>query len=154
MVSGGFDGQIINWAVNDKKPIYNINSNHNFVKGLCFSNTGEEFFSCGDDMTISLWNKTSLASQKLQFIQNNYKNNTSGDIVSNFNYKPKNVYKIDSFIENIDHSYYEPLFATSGGVVSLWNYERSQPLHKFTNCSDGFIKVKFNYIEVLIVYNI
>ena len=148
MISGGFDGQIILWALNDKRPIYNITSNHNFVKGLCFSNTGEEFFSCGDDQTISLWNKTNLANQKLGFMQNNYKNNDTGDIVTNFNYKPKNTYKIDSFIENIDHSYYEPLFSTSGGVLSLWNYERSQPLHKFTNCTDGFIKVKFNYIEV------
>ncbi len=147
MISGGFDGQIIMWVLNEKLPIYNINSNHNFVKGLCFSNTGDGFLSCGDDMTISLWNKTGLSNQKIKFTHNSLINNESGDLINNFNYKPKNVYKIDSFLEIIDHSYYDPLFATSGGIVAIWNYERNQPLHKFTNCTDGFIKTKFNCIE-------
>lgn len=136
IVSGGFDGQIVFWNVTNKQATFNINSSHNFVKGLCFSNTGEEFLSCGDDNVINLWNKTNLYSQKTKF--EDWNNNS---------YKPANVYSIDSFIDGIDHSYSEKMFATAGGIVAVWNYERNTPLTQFKNCPDGFIKVKFNCVE-------
>jgi WD repeat and SOF domain-containing protein 1 len=134
IISGSFDGQVILWNIPEKKPLFNINTSHNFVKGLCYSNTGEDFLSCGDDNAINLWNKRDLYVQK----------GKKGD---NENYKPKNVYTIDGFIDSIDHCYSEPQFATGGGVVAIWNYERNTPVQEYKNSVDGFIRVKYNYVE-------
>ena len=67
------------------------------------------------------------------------------------NYKPKNIYNIEGFIDAIDHSYNEKAFATSGAIVALWNYERNTPIQKYSNCLDGYLKVKFNPVEVIIL---
>jgi len=78
IVSGSFDGQLILWNVNDHKPKFIINSNHNFVKGVCFSNTGENFLSCGDDNKISLWNTSALSIVK-QYETSNKLNNINAN---------------------------------------------------------------------------
>ncbi len=131
IVSGGFDGQIILWNIAERRPIYNINSSHEFVKGLCYSNTGEEFISCGSDNVINIWSKNDLLTQKNKGQQ----------------YRPLNSYTANNFLDGIDHSYSDRTFATAGGVVAIWNYERNTPIHEYKNCADGFIKVKFNYVE-------
>ena len=41
------------------------------------------------------------------------------------------------------------MFATGGGVVALWNYDRNTPIQQYTNCQDGYLKVKFNNVEVI-----
>lgn len=49
---------------------------------------------------------------------------------------------------NIDHSYSDDLFATSGGVVQIWNYERSSPIQSFESWEvDTVTKLKFNPSE-------
>jgi WD repeat and SOF domain-containing protein 1 len=145
VASGSFDGQVILWNTSQKKPIFNINSSHNFVKGVCFSNTGDEFFTCGDDNSINLWNKANLYAQRERML--NSDNNIGVEQQGAMSYKSTSVYQIDSFLENIDHSFSDRLFATSGGVVAVWNYERHTPLQTFKNVADGFIKVKFNHVE-------
>jgi WD repeat and SOF domain-containing protein 1 len=151
IVSGSFDGQLILWNASQKKPIFNINSSHNFVKGVCFSNTGDSFLSCGDDNTINLWNKNSLYADKENNFNSKFSGRDSNNLILESNgatsYKPTTIYQIDSFLENIDHSYNENLFATAGGVVAIWNYERNTPIHTFNNSTDGFIRVKFNPVE-------
>jgi len=44
----------------------------------------------------------------------------------------------------LDHSYSDDLFATAGGVVSIWNYERSSPIQTFEWGIDTVTKIKFN----------
>ncbi|MCQ2817263.1 MAG: hypothetical protein MJ252_08365 [archaeon] len=152
--SGCFDGQIIIWNLPDKKPIFNIKSNHPMIKGISYSNDCQTLISCGDDGVINFFNKKSLFAQKEKFLSL-FKNDDSHRQYSNssFNnfpqlYSPINEYHIsEGIIEGIDHSYMEPFFATSGSVVSLWNYERNFPFHEFKNCEDGYIKTKFNYTE-------
>lgn len=142
-VSGSFDGQLILWNISDKSAIFNINSNHNFVKGLTYSNDGNSFLSCGDDNKINLWNKATLFAQKNTAKTNNFE----GAI----NYSPSNVYQADDFLESIDNCYHDPVFATAGSVVALWNYERNSPIHQYKTSTDGYIKVKFNVVERNIV---
>jgi WD repeat and SOF domain-containing protein 1 len=60
IISGSSDGHVILRNTPEKKSLFNINTSHNFVKGLCYSNTGEDFLSCGDDNAIYLWNKRDL----------------------------------------------------------------------------------------------
>ena len=52
------------------------------------------------------------------------------------------------FIDGIDHSYSEKRFSTGGGVVAVWSYERNAPVQTYSNCQDGYLKVKFNPVEV------
>ena len=81
-VSGGFDGQIIVWNLPDKTPLFNIKSRHNMIKGVCYSNTGEDVLSCGDDNSISIYSKPSLYEQKENFLL--MKSNSILDITSVF----------------------------------------------------------------------
>lgn len=146
--SGGFDGQIILWNLNDRAPLFNIKSSHNFIKGICYSPTGGEVLACGDDNGISIFIKATLYSQKDNF--NSIKKSSILDNPIDFiarDYQPIASYIADGFLENIDHSYTDKLFATSGQVVSIWNYERNTPIQTFKTCLDGFVKVKFNYAE-------
>lgn len=149
VVSGAFDGQIILWDLPRRKPIFNINSAHNFVKGLCFSNSGEEFISAGDDNTINIWTKSNLFSQKEiqknKITLTNFNQDLENPLY--YNYKPNAVYNIEGFIDSIDHSYNEKVFATAGSIVALWNYEKSTPISTFKTSVDGFIRAKFNPVE-------
>lgn len=149
IVSGGFDGQIILWDLPKHQPLFNINSGHNSVKGVCFSNTGDEFISCGDDQTINIWNKHNLYSQKEKQKNNITMTNFNLDLENPmyYTYKPSAINQIDGFIDSIDHSYNEKLFATAGTVVAVWNYEKSTPVTTFKNSVEGFLKVKFNPVE-------
>jgi len=151
IVSGGFDGQVILWNVIEKKPIFNINSSHNFVKGVCFSNTGENFLTCGDDNTINIWNKNSMYIHKEKRLHMDNKTNKFNNFIIESSgascYKPISVYHINSSLENIDHSYNDSIFSTAGQFVSIWNYERQTPINTFRNSTDGFLRVKFNPVE-------
>jgi WD repeat and SOF domain-containing protein 1 len=146
IVSGAFDGQIVMWNATERRAKYIINSNHNFVKGVCFSNTGEDFLSCGDDKKIALWSLSNLANTKQEEVNRNL-NNINSNVHFEVNYKPTNIYNIDSSIENIDHSYNEKMFSTAGSVVALWNYERNTPIQTYNQCQDGYLRVKFNPVE-------
>ena len=155
--SGGFDGQIIIWNLTDRKPLFNIKSTHNMIKGLCYSNTGEDILSCGDDNMINIYNKTNLFSQKENYmlLYNTGKNNIINSLLNdNYSlekfpqeYKPISTYDAKGFLESIDHSYNEKIFATGGEVISIWNYNRNTPINTFKTSIDGFLKVKFNYSD-------
>lgn len=156
--SGCFDGQIIIWNLPEKRPIFNIKSSHSMIKALSYSHDCNSIISCGDDGVVNFYNKSSLFSQKEKF-QILYKNNINYSQYDNTSfdnfpqlYLPVNEYRIqEGTIESIDHSYLEPLFATCGSNLSLWNYERNYPYHSFNNNEDGYIKVKFNYTEKNII---
>ncbi len=149
IVSGGFDGQIILWDLPKRQPIFNINSGHSFVKGVCFSNSGDEFISAGDDQTINIWNKHSLYAQKEKQRKSITISNFNLDLENPmyYSYKPNQVLNVEGFVDGIDHSYSEKLFATAGTVVAVWNYEKNTPVTTFKNSVDGFLRCKFNPVE-------
>lgn len=152
IVSGTFDGQMILWDIGRRMPIFNINSKHEYVKGVCFSNTGKEFLSIGDDMKINLWNKALLYEQQNKL---NHGNNNNSLEIQEFNnqtnesytYNPKHSFLSEFNLESIDHSSVNSNFATAGGVVSIWDYNRNKPITVFNNSPDGFIRVKYNFVE-------
>jgi WD repeat and SOF domain-containing protein 1 len=149
IVSGAFDGQIILWDLPKKKPMITIGGAHNFVKGICFTNTGDGFISAGDDQTINIWNKSSLFKQKESQRNNITFSNFNLDLENPtyYTYKPTTILSTPGFIDSVDHSYGEKLFATGGTIVAVWNYEKSSPLISFKNSVDGFMKVKFNPVD-------
>jgi WD repeat and SOF domain-containing protein 1 len=62
-------------------------------------------------------------------------------------YTPFLTFDNKGFLESIDHSYIEKIFASCGNVINIWNYERNVPIQTFKTSSDGFLKIKFNYTE-------
>jgi WD repeat and SOF domain-containing protein 1 len=146
--SGGFDGQLIIWDLPTRKPLFNIKTPHNMIKGLTYSNDSQDIITCGDDNMINFYNKANLYSQK-----NAFQTLHSTSILENTpdvfprEYRSITSYDANGFLESIDHSYNEKIFATSGETISIWNYERNTPLHQFKSCSDGYLRVKFNYVE-------
>ena len=146
--SGGFDGQVIIWDLPNRKPIFNIKTPHNMIKGLTYSNNAEDLLTCGDDNIIQFYNKANLFAQKDAF-----RSIHSTSILENepddFQREYRSIikYEANGFIESIDHSYNEKLFATNGENILIWNYERKTPTHQFNTRSDGYLRVKFNYVE-------
>ena len=147
-VSGGFDGQIIVWNLPEKKPLFNIKSPHNMIKGLSYSDNGNDILAVGDDNKISIYSKPSLYEQKENFGLEKMTSilDNSPDSFPR-EYQPASVYTTDGFLESIDHSYKEKIFVTGGQVVSLWNYERNTPIQIYKTSPDGYLKVKFNYSD-------
>jgi len=118
------------------------------IKGLTYSNNSEDIISCGDDNMINFYNKANLFAQKKAFqtLHSTSILENTPDVFPR-EYRPITSYDANGFIESIDHSYNEKIFATSGESISIWNYERNTPLHKFKSCPDGYLRVKFNYVE-------
>ena len=146
IVSGSFDGQLLLWDISNKKPIFEIPSSHDFVKDVCFSNNGLNFFSIGDDNKINLWNKAMLFDQQIKSIDSTYTNNldlSDNIVASKSNFTPKQSYTFDGFLDSIDHCYINDRFSTAGQVVAIWDYNRNKPITTFNNSLDGFIKVKY-----------
>ncbi len=112
MLSGSADGEIIYWNMPERKSLFVINAHSNFVRGLSFANNRSLsadtiFVSSGDDKKINIW---SLNSIKQQFEKN-------GGTKSFKNYLPKAAFMSKHLLHNIDHSYADNVFATSGSVV-------------------------------------
>lgn len=164
MISGSADGEIIYWSIPARKPLFRINAHENFVKGLAFANNGRLaadsiFTSVGMDKKVHLWSVSKLKDEYQQF----YKAFTDGHQVEGNeglvvnttvspdgpantvrNYNPRATYVSKHTLTYCDHSYGEDLFATSGSVVQVWNYERSLPLQTFEWGVDTVTKLKFN----------
>ena len=122
------------------------------IKGLTYSNNSEDIITCGDDNMINFYNKVNLFSQKKAFqtLHSTSILENTPDVFPR-EYRAITSYDANGFLESIDHSYNEKIFATSGETISIWNYERNTPLHKFKSCPDGYLRVKFNYVENNIV---
>jgi WD repeat and SOF domain-containing protein 1 len=131
MISGAADGEIIFWNLNETKPLFNINAHSGFVRGLTFANNSPIsadtiFVSTGDDKKVNLWSANKLKQQFQDDLLG--QEQVAGAINRTHNYLPRATYLSKSLLTGIDHSYSENLFVTGGGVVQLWNYERSSPL--------------------------
>ena len=63
-------------------------------------------------------------------------------------FKAEFTYTSKTGLSSIHAHFGEPLFATGGGIVQVWNYERSHPIESFDWGIDSVIKVRFNPSEV------
>ena len=146
VVSGGVDGVVVMWDLHTKTYQHIISAHKNSVRGLSYANpakvnlTDTIFLSSGDDKYINIWSKNNLEKQKGVAKR--------GDKAS---YQPKAQYISKTLIYNIDHSYEEERFATSGAIVQVWDYERSEPISKFDWGMDSVIKLKWNPSETNLI---
>ena len=119
------------------------------MRGLTFANNktlsaDSIFVSSGDDNKINIWSVNSIKQQ--------YEDN--GCVATFKNYQPKATYLSKHLLHNIDHSYSNDLFATSGSIVQVWSYERSAPLQQFEWGVDTVTRLKFNPSETNIIASV
>ena len=150
--SGTFDGQLLIYNLTNRKPIFNIKTQHDMIKEICYSENGENILTCGDDGMINVFNKKNLFVQRDKFYSKN-ENSVLDNSINNFpkKYEPILVYDNKGFLESIDHSYKDKMFGTAGNVVNIWSYERNSPIQTFKNVADGYLKIKFNCSESNII---
>ena len=145
-VTGGVDGEIVIWDMHKKTEEFVINGHTEGVKGLTYANpkrlnlTDKLFLSSGDDKFINIWSTNNLERQK-----------EDKKIGKKVNYEPKAQYLSKTFLYNIDHNFEEPKFATSGSIVQIWDYERSEPVIKYDWGFDSVMKVKWNPSETNLI---
>lgn len=58
LVSGGYDGKLLWWNVDDEKPVptRTVAAHDGWIRAVAASNDGKQIASCGNDGLVKLWN--------------------------------------------------------------------------------------------------
>ncbi|GBB87964.1 hypothetical protein RclHR1_14470005 [Rhizophagus clarus] len=123
VISGSGDGELRIWDLSDRETKWKVVGHKSIVKGVCCSLTKEGlYFSCGTDKTVKIWNP-----------------DQSGE--------PLNTYVGKFAFSAIDHHRSDPIFATSGSQIDIWDENRSDPIKTFNWGVDTINTVRFNQTE-------
>lgn len=122
MISGSGDGEIRIWDLSERTSPWNVKAHTGIVHGICASPNTSRFLSCSADKTVKIWDQEE-------------------------GYDPVHTYVGKYAFTGLSHHYTEPLFATSGNAVELWDQNRSEPIQEFNWGADTTHTVKFNNTE-------
>ncbi|KAF7723402.1 rRNA-processing protein sof1 [Apophysomyces ossiformis] len=126
MISGSGDGEIRIWDLGDQKTTWFTRGHRNIVKGVCAGHSHGQFLSCSTDKTVKIWN----ASEGTD---------------------PVETYLGKHAFNGLSHHRHDPVFATAGNTVDVWDESRSEPIHEFEWGADSYQTVKFNQVETNIL---
>lgn len=127
--SGSCDGEIRFWNLTTRRCLQHIQAHTGFVRGLTCSPEGNIIISVGDDKTIKHW---------------------STDALSDAASTPLNTIISKHLYTGLDHHWKEPVYATSGESISIWNHEKADPVRIYTWGTDTVNSVRFNPVETSI----
>nr|XP_048313420.1 DDB1- and CUL4-associated factor 13 [Myodes glareolus] len=131
VLSGACDGEVKIWNLTRRKCVRTIQAHEGFVRGICTRFCGTSFFTVGDDKTVKQWKMDGPGcgeeEEPLQTILG------------------KTVYT------GIDHHWKDPIFATCGQQVDIWDEQRTSPVCSMNWGFDSVCSVKFNPIETFIL---
>lgn len=126
LLSGSCDGEIKAWSLARQECLATVAAHSGFVRGLCTNAEGTGLISIGDDKIIKQWafpDDCTLGVEPLS------------SVIS------------DDVLLGIDHHRGEPVFATCGSKLDVWDERRSEPITSLTWGVDSITHVKFNPIE-------
>lgn len=126
-VSGACDGEVKVWDLSRKVAVWTANAHQGFVRGISADQTGNSFFTCGDDKLIKKWVLAGSGSAETT--------------------EPVKTFTAPHLLTSIDHHRVDNQFATGGDQVCIWNSDRDEPLHSFKWGSDTVTSVSFNPAE-------
>ncbi|KAJ9061598.1 Protein sof1, variant 2 [Entomophthora muscae] len=126
VVSGSGDGELRAWRINERNCFWNTAGHRGTVKGVCIMPNTSQFISVGVDKIAKIW----TMSESRQ---------------------PAYTYHGKGAFTGVDHHRSDPLFATSGSVIDLWDVNRSEPINTFEWGADTINAVKFNQTETNII---
>jgi WD repeat and SOF domain-containing protein 1 len=131
------------WQVNRQKCVTAWRTHEGFVRGLVWvqHNGRDGILTCGDDATIKLWQwdpHTQIHPLDI-LIENNSVTPPS----------PVLTFVGQRAFTSLDAQHRLPYHFTtgSGQYVSVWDLQRSNPLHTFEWSAESVLAVKFNPIE-------
>eukprot|EP01052_Picozoa_sp_SAG31_P001886 SAG31_NODE_63_length_28659_cov_23.074685_21_plen_397_part_00 len=149
LASGSCDGELRVWRLSDRATIFDVKNAHKgFVRGLTFTASGQQLLTCGDDRTIKLWAPFTQLTDSFSTIEGSSKD--PGEEADSSTPVPERREAVATFagkrgFTSIDHTWEkQPIFATSGAAVNIWNANRSQPIHSFDWGVDTIYSVKWN----------
>ncbi|KAG2234375.1 WD40-repeat-containing domain protein [Thamnidium elegans] len=120
MISGSGDGEIRVWDISERNTTWRVQGHRGMVTGVCPGKQDGKFLSCSTDKTVKIW----------------------GDDTD-----PVETYLGKHAFTGLSHHRSDPIFATSGGTVEVWDESRSEPIHDFAWGADSYQTVKFNQVQ-------
>ena len=132
ILSGSCDGEIKIWSLASRECLSTINAHTGFVRGLCMNSEGTKFVSVGDDHIIKQWTYP-------------HDSNFQTDV------DPVSTILGETVFLGMDHHSTEPMYATCGDKVDIWDEGRSEPISSFTWGVESISHVKFNPVETNIL---
>ncbi|KAL7530010.1 hypothetical protein ACHAWF_003208, partial [Thalassiosira exigua] len=165
-VSGGVDGTVRVWDLQNRRMVVNLEAHSRGVSGLAFGNEGGAFYSCGEEGTVKRWTahprQTSSGAgaddggsdgdddgwgKKLKARKRARPKSGEGGATSS-PHGPHETYRLPPSrrshhsavaFHSLDHHWSHPQFATasSDASVRLWDPERSAPVATYDDLWGG-----------------
>ncbi|OZJ04087.1 hypothetical protein BZG36_03394 [Bifiguratus adelaidae] len=126
LISGSGDGEIRIWSLSEQETTWSTQGHKSIVRGVCPSPFNNTLLSCSVDKTVKLWRPSESTEPISTFVG-------------------KNAFS------QISHHRKDPLFATSGATVDIWDENRSEPIHTFSWDVDTINTVRFNQTETSVL---
>ena len=133
LLSGSCDGEIRIWNLARQECLTSVSAHSGFVRGLCMNTDGTAFVSVGEDKTVKQWQYPDEEEEEEEE-----------------ELEPVSTILGKSVFLGVDHHWTDPIFATCGDQVDIWDESRSEPMQSFTWGVDSITNIRFNPIE----YNI
>uniref|UniRef100_A0A5F9DJ63 DDB1- and CUL4-associated factor 13 n=1 Tax=Oryctolagus cuniculus TaxID=9986 RepID=A0A5F9DJ63_RABIT len=130
VLSGACDGEVRIWNLTERKCSRAIQAHEGFVRGMCTRFCGTSFFTVGDDKTVKQWKMDGPSYGEEE--------------------EPLHTILGKTVYTGIDHHWKDPVFATCGQQVDIWDEQRTNPICSMTWGFDSISSVKFNPIEVIL----
>lgn len=132
ILSGACDGEIRIWSLARQECLSAINAHEGFVRGLCMNREGSLFVSVGEDKIIKQWTLPEDGSYPDKW-------------------EPSSTILGSGVFLGVDHHWENPVYATCGDQVNVWDENRAEATASFTWGVDSISHVKFNPIETNIL---
>ena len=134
LLSGSCDGEIRIWSLARQESLMAVPAHTGFVRGLCMNSDGSSFISVGEDKIIKQW----------QYPEEQ-------EVEQSEDFEPVSTILGKSVFLGVDHHWREPIFATCGEKVDVFDESRSEPVRSFTWGVDSITNIRFNPIEYNII---
>lgn len=131
LLSGACDGEVKVWNLAERTCVRTLQAHRGMVRGIAFLGDGHRFITVGDDKNIKTWRTESPAWGEPD--------------------EPVNTIITRGVLTGIAHHLQEPLFATCGESVHLWEHQRSEPLRTLNWGVDTVYAVRFNPIQTSVM---
>ena len=128
VLSGSCDGEVRIWSLARRECLTAVPAHSGFVRGICMDPEGTSFFTVGEDKVIKQWKYPEESAEEEEM-------------------EPVSTILGKTVFQGIDHHWSDPVFATCGERVDIWDESRSEPVRSFTWGADSVTNVRFNPVE-------